>query len=97
MTPTIDLEHDELIPVGELVRRRLGKRLSPATLWRWRLKGVGGVRLEAVRVGGVWCTTPAAFADFIRRQTAAALSRHDEGDVERSDVTQRRLTAAGLA
>ena len=66
MCMTIDLEADELIPIGDLTKKRLGKRVSPATIWRWRLKGVkaGGitVKLEAVRVAGVWHTTAAAFA-----------------------------------
>jgi len=79
----IDLETDHLLPVNQLVKERLGRRLSPATLWRWTHKGinVGGqrIRLEAYRVSGVWCTTPAALAAFIRVQTDAALSASTEG------------------
>ena len=93
---TIDLECDELIPIGELVKERLpGKRLSPATIWRWRLKGVRGVRLESVLVGGCWCTTRAAFAEFLRAQTAVANAAHKQG-TGRSEDTARDLEAAGL-
>jgi len=76
MSATIDLEIDTLIPIGELVKQRLGKRLSDGTKWRWRLKGVkaGGrfIKLECVKVGGVWHTTSEAFIRFIEAQTAAA-------------------------
>ena len=100
MCMTIDLETDELIPIGDLTKKRLGKRVSPATIWRWRLKGVkaGGItiKLEAVRVAGVWHTTTAAFAEFISVQTTAANAAHQMEPTSRSESTQRRLAKAGL-
>lgn len=100
MSATIDLETDELVPIGDLTQKRLGKRVSPATIWRWRLKGVkvGGVtvRLEAVRVAGCWRTTATAFAEFIAAQTAAANAVHEAKPSERSASTARRLEEAGL-
>jgi hypothetical protein len=99
MYSTIDLETDDLIPIGQIVRDRLGRRLSPATIWRWRLKGVKAgnqtIRLEAVRVAGIWHTTAAAFAEFIRAQTEAATPT-DDPPSERSDATKRQLEKAGL-
>lgn len=96
----IDLETDELTPVAELCRKRLGRSISPATRWRWIKRGVrGGIRLEAVLVNGQWMTTPAAFAQFLREQTAAALRLPDVGDdspAERPKATERKLRAAGL-
>ncbi len=41
LTHLINVECDELIPVTQLVKDRLGKRISPATRWRWIKKGVG--------------------------------------------------------
>ncbi len=100
MCMTIDLEADELIPIGDLTKKRLGKRVSPATIWRWRLKGVkaGGVtvKLEAVRVAGAWHTTAAAFAEFISKQTEAANAVHQMEPSERSESTERRLAEARL-
>ena len=100
MSAAIDLETDELIPIGAIIRERLGKKVSPATIWRWRLKGVkaGGVtiKLEAVRVAGVWHTTTAAFAEFISAQTTAANAAHQPEPSGRSDSTERRLAEAGL-
>ena len=93
----IDLERDVLIPVHTICAERLGKRVSPATLWRWRLKGCNGVKLECVKVGSTWFTTAAAFAAFIEGQTAAATPIGEpEASVGRSEETIRRLRAVGL-
>lgn len=100
MSTTIDLENDKLVPVNELCRKTLGKRVAPATLWRWLKKGVrGGIKLEAVQAAGVWCSTPAAFAKFLRAQTAACLhteSSDDDSPAERSEETADALRKAGV-
>lgn len=92
MPATIDLQTADLRPVSLIARDRLGKRPSPATVWRWCKRGVrGGVKLEAVNVSGSWHTTAEAFAEFLRRQTAQALApRESEG------ATDEALEAAGL-
>ncbi len=95
----IDLERDDLRPVAEIAQERTGKRPPPGTVWRWRLRGCHGAKLEAVFVHGRWCTTAEAFADFIRRQTAAAINAREASDVdsgERDEATDRRLKKAGL-
>lgn len=66
----IDPESDFLAPVLEVIRQRLGKSVSPATSWRWRQIGINGAKLECVRSGGRWMSTPAAFGEFLRNQTA---------------------------
>ncbi|MCC7421736.1 MAG: DUF1580 domain-containing protein [Planctomycetaceae bacterium] len=71
--PVIDIETESVEPVAELCRKRLGRRVSSGTRSRWIRHGVAGVKLAAVSVGGVWCTTPAAFAEFIRAQTDSRL------------------------
>lgn len=48
------------------------KRLSLATLHRWRIKGVRGVRLETVLVGGLRYTSQEAITRFIAAQNAEA-------------------------
>ena len=94
----INIETDELVPLGELARQRLGKRPSPATLWRWRLHGVNGAKLAVVKSGGCWMTTVAAFADFIRAQTAncTPVPLDSDAPTERSAATKAKLSAAGL-
>ncbi len=101
MRATINPEVDNLRPINEIIKARLGKRISPATLWRWRLKGVNGVRLECLRVGGCWVTTDAAFAEFLRAQTENVLAARTGGGAgdapaERSPDKVRRLKSAGL-
>ena len=97
-TPTINLDTDDLIPVGQLAEQRLGKRPSPATLWRWKLKGVNGAKLAVVKSDGCWMTTRAAFADFLRQQTANCSPAviDSAAPVERSAAMQKKLAAAGL-
>jgi hypothetical protein len=71
---SIDPVNDDLRPIGEVIQARLGKRISAGTLWRWRRKGVNGVRLQCLRLGGSWLTSDAAFGEFLRAQTANALA-----------------------
>lgn len=94
---SINVENDELIPVGTLLRRKLGRRIPPATQNRWRLHGVAGAKLECVRCG-CWMTTEAAFAEFVRAQTAncTPAPMHDDAPTERSAATTKKLAAAGL-
>jgi len=59
---------DELLTMdqaAELIPGRGGAKTSISTLWRWRKRGFGGVRLEVVKVGGMVYTTKAAVLDFI--------------------------------
>jgi len=92
---TINLETDELIPVSKLVQTRLGRRIAPATLWRWRTKGTRGVRLPMVLVLGSWCSTPKALTEFLRESSEAGMPQ-PAPPVERDEATNRRLQAAGL-
>lgn len=39
--------------------------VSPATTWRWTIKGVRGVKLESLAVGGRRVTSAEAFERFI--------------------------------
>lgn len=48
-----------------------GRRLSLATIHRWRLHGVRGVCLETVLVGGLRYTSREAIARFVAAQNAA--------------------------
>ncbi|WLD13129.1 hypothetical protein [Planctellipticum variicoloris] len=97
----IDPEHDDLRPVREIATARLGKKPSPSVIWRWRVKGCHGAKLECVQVYGTWCTTAAAFAQFVREQTANAVAKcraesADSKPTERDSRTTKKLQAAGL-
>jgi len=83
--------------------RLLPNRPNPSTLWRWRTKGVRGVKLETKLIGGRRFVYPAALNRFIEAVTAAA-SKADQpapsepaaGKRPRSSETSRRLKRAGL-
>lgn len=51
---------------------RVGERRHPdlSTLYRWAMRGIGGVRLETIRVGGVMCTSREALQRFFNRDQA---------------------------
>ena len=70
----IDLEAEQLITLSEasglFPARRRGKKPSFTCIWRWVVNGIGGVKLEAVKVGSTLCTSKAAIGRFIAAQTA---------------------------
>jgi hypothetical protein len=41
-----------------LPHRRAGKPTHVTTLYRWAVRGLRGVKLETVQVGGTLCTSP---------------------------------------
>ena len=95
--PQCDLLSGQLSPVSKVVETRTGKRPTPAAIWRWCRKGLRGgtIKLEAIHNSGTWMTTPAAYDDFLRRQTEAALA--ESGDApEIPDVSDDDLRAEGL-
>jgi hypothetical protein len=75
----IDVRTEHLIPLSQLAKRlpcrRLGRPVHAGTIHRWRHPGLRNVRLECLRVGGIWCTTFAAVQRFCER-----LSGHDRPD-----------------
>ena len=73
----IDVKRDRLVTVAAMTKKHLGRAISKATAWRWIVRGgSNGVRLEAVKLMGVWHTTARAFREFIRRQSTAAAALH---------------------
>lgn len=73
----IRIDLDELLLLGQLVRRIPpigGARVNISTAWRWANKGVRGIMLETVQIGGRTCTTWQAYLDFA---AAIASSRVD--------------------
>ncbi len=82
--------------------RRGGKRPHPATIWRWALHGVRGIKLESIMCGAVRCTSAEALQRFFDRLTAQSegdpppapvLSRAKQREIERAE---RILDAAGI-
>jgi hypothetical protein len=77
-TAPIDLTQETMLSLAQAARRfppfRLGRPVSPATIWRWCHEGVkvpdaGVVKLECIRVSGRWLTSVQAISRFVARQT----------------------------
>jgi hypothetical protein len=87
---------DKLMPLAAaaaiLGKRRGGKRTHVSTLHRWSRRGLRGVRLETIRIGGVVCTSEAALEAFFQ-----ALSARDAGPASPLQETSgEQLVDAGL-
>lgn len=91
----IDPIHDKLIPLSQLARN-LPHQPSPATYWRWHSRGIHGIKLEIIRVGGRVYSTEAALAEFIRLTTAAKTTKPNPDTSVRSSAVERQLREANL-
>lgn len=67
----IDLTTETVFPVTEAPKYIPG-RPSLGSCWRWVLKGVGGIKLESILIGGKRFTSVEAIQRFCDRRTAAA-------------------------
>ena len=70
----IDPAHEQPIPLADvpkeirwLPRRRTGKKHHISTIFRWASRGVRGIRLETISVGGTKCTSEEALKRFFAR------------------------------
>jgi hypothetical protein len=93
------LTGERLLSMAEAARRfppaRLGRPVSPATVWRWCHKGVsvpgvGTVFLECVRLSGRWLTSEQAISRFVYRQTPAM--NDNPAATPRTPVQRRRAS-----
>ena len=64
----IDLTAEQLIPIRDVPKRlpprTSGKRLHISAVYRWIQRGVRGVRLESIKLGGTTYTTVEALQRF---------------------------------
>jgi len=71
----IDVSTEDLTTLAiatGLVPGRSGRGVAMATIWRWVLRGVRGVRLESILIGGTRYTSRQALARFIAATNAAS-------------------------
>lgn len=64
----IDIGHEQLVSLRDvrklLPARSNGKRIHISAVYRWVQRGVGGTRLEVIRVGGTTYTSREALQRF---------------------------------
>ncbi len=90
----IDTESETLFPLAR-GSREIQSRPSTATLWRWALRGVRGVTLESLVIGGRRYTSREAVARFTRNLNApraAAQSPEPARRTEEKKVAAKRAS-----
>jgi hypothetical protein len=96
----IDPENESPISLSDAAKSLPG-RPNVTTIWRWRSRGIAGVRLETLCVGGRTYTTREALARFLERVTAAKSGQpipsrsNRQRERDRSEA-RKQLAAAGL-
>ena len=99
----IDLSVEKLLTFSEvasiLPRRRRGRKTAVTTIYRWASRGLHGVRLETIQVGGSLCTSREALQRFFQQldrssASAAAPARVKEAK-EQATAAERELGRAG--
>ncbi len=95
----IDVTRDTLIRFRDLPswsKEHFGKRIHPSTFQRWRLRGVRGVKLASILIGGERYSSEESLQLFFAATTAAADGRPVEFIVI-ADKHQDAADAAFLA
>ena len=88
----IDLLEDTLLTLADAAAS-YKKRLHVSTLHRWRLRGIRGIKLETILIGGVRYTSTRSLQEFAEKTTAAAdgkaipnrTSNQREADLDRAE------------
>ena len=66
---SIDIHSDSLLTISQAAKS-LPTRPNVSTVWRWIQRGVRGVKLDSVVVGGRRLTSKEALQSFVERSTA---------------------------
>jgi hypothetical protein len=97
----IELAKETLIPIRDVPRRLPprpnGKRVHISAVYRWTQRGIRGLVLEAVRIGGTTYTSCEALQRFAQELSAAESLNHGAGASrprrrQELDTMRRRLT-----
>jgi hypothetical protein len=97
----IDALNEELLSLADaaklLPRRRGGRKVHIATLYRWTTTGCKDIVLESTQVGGTRCTTKEALARFFQRLAeGSGAQRHTTAREHDQMIVEKKLDAMGL-
>jgi hypothetical protein len=100
----IDALQEELLTLAQAARhaRPKGQRpAAPCTIWRWAKRGISGVRLETIYMGGTRYTSVEALKRFFDAVTLARSTQANTPEPlttpgSRTASTQQQLRAAKL-
>lgn len=105
MLKMLDIQKETLIAFRDLpawCQKNIGRRISPSTLHRWRLRGCRGVKLQTLLLGGQRTTSVEALQRFFSASTLAQdgenepSSRTDEVTDESHDSVMAYLDREGI-
>jgi hypothetical protein len=89
----IDISTEHLIPIRDvphhLPPRPTGRRVHVSAVYRWILRGVRGVRLETIRIGGTSYTSAEAlqrFADGLNASSSNELTARPTTSTRRKQI-----------
>lgn len=75
----IDVHNEQIGSLTEAAkwvpRRRGGRPCHVSTLWRWARRGIRGVKLETIDIGGTSCTSREALDRFYAAVTALRMGQ----------------------
>lgn len=86
----IDLASESLITLSDAARLRPasrgGRPTHASTIYRWATRGIRGVRLEVIRLGGVTYTSREALQRFADRLTSESASPPSAASMSNTDA-----------
>lgn len=92
----IDSRKEQLLTLSAAARdipnRNSGRGVNVSTVWRWTLRGIRGVKLDTILVGGIRYTSREAMQRFFEATTAVANGH--TAPVRTSNERQRQIEAA---
>ena len=99
----IDLAHEEVITFAEaakrLPHRRGGRPTHVSTVFRWAQRGLRGVKLEYIQLGGTRVTSVEALGRFFDRLTTGGGNTPRQSSARRQAAVaqaEARLAKAGI-
>ncbi len=94
----IDITHEHLIPVRDVPRklppRPNGRRIHISAVYRWIQRGVRGVRLESVRIGGTTYTSEEAMQRYAEQLNAPGSTNPGPQKFVTSATRQKQIDRA---
>ena len=88
----IDMHRDRLLTLTDAANRipgRGGKRIAYKTVWKWAKKGVKGIVLETIPIGGILMTSEEALTRF----TADRSGKKTRSNAARPKTDEARVAA----
>ena len=79
-----------LSEVAAMLPKLSGRKIHPSTLWRWCSRGVEGIRLEHVKLGGRIVTSGEAVQRFSQR-----LAVQQPADYDRAAAPETAMLTSG--